>query len=92
MGTVLKVLISVLASAVATLTTAFALVKLAVNHLRNIPTRAPFPGSEYHAPWWLGLLVPGAIVGSLVLSPLLFALCYRLLSRGANGMLDRPVE
>jgi hypothetical protein len=84
MSTVPEVIISVLASAVATLATASALVNIAMHaYMRQVPYPS-FPGQEIHGPRWLGLIVPGSIVGSLVLSPLLFALCYHLLSRKAR--------
>jgi hypothetical protein len=35
---------------------------------------------DYHDPWH-GMLTPTILFGSLVLSPILFALCYHLLSR-----------
>jgi uncharacterized BrkB/YihY/UPF0761 family membrane protein len=73
MGTILRALVSLVVAFVGTVMIAGAILKASVHYIRP---------PEYGPPW-LHVLTLGVIFGSLVLSPILFALCYRFLYRKA---------
>ena len=75
MGTILKGAISLAVAAIGTLEIATGIIKVSGALFAGPPE---YGGRVYH------ILVPLTVIGSLVLSPLLFALCYRLLSRKAR--------
>jgi hypothetical protein len=80
MGTTLKVLISLAVAFFGSLLTSATIIKsVALYHL-YIVHRYVQPGDEFK-PVFGDYIVMAAIFGSLLFSPILYAVCYRLLSR-----------
>lgn len=72
MQTTPKALISLVVAFIGTATTVITIMKMTILFVHP---------PDYDGPHWLHYLTLATLFGSLVLSPILFALCYRLLSK-----------
>lgn len=80
MGTALKVAISLAVAFFGSLLTSATIVKSVVVYHLYIVHRY-IPAADEHKPVFGDYIIMAAIFGSLLFSPILYALCYRLLSR-----------
>jgi hypothetical protein len=80
MGTTLRVGISLAVASVGSLLTSATIIKGVVLYHLYIAPRYVSAAEEY-TPTWGDYIIMAAMFGSLVFSPMLYALCYHLLSR-----------
>lgn len=82
MGTTAKVATSLAVGFFGSLLTSATIIKGVSAYSIYAYAHAPHPiGPPDYTPNWTSYIVPAAMFGSLLLSPILYALCYRLLSR-----------
>jgi len=82
MGTSLKVAISLVVASVGSLLTSATIIKGVSVYSLHMYARAQamhYSGPPDYTPNWTSYIVPAAMLGSVVLSPILFCFCYHLL-------------
>lgn len=80
MGTTLKVVISLVVAFFGSLLTSATIIKSVVLYHLYIIHRY-IPAADEHKPVFGDYIIMAAMFGSLLFSPVLYALCYHLLSR-----------